>query len=194
VCKATDRSAYHELSITSQRNETIKINYSKGAVQIMKANINNKLYEVKIMNSNYNDHAVEVKILEGTFSGKNTIVEKSDLVTAKYTVKAECSKYQSEDEYERSLTTSNYYRNLDFDLSITSEDEETANYIFDKITNYMESELKEYGFEFARCTGFGQIEDNLYLDTASVNYTHGLMTETKKAIMTVYKEAKKSLR
>lgn len=160
----------------------------------MKAKINNQILRVQIINNNYNDHAVEVKILEGTFSGKCAIVEKADLITSKYTLKAECKKYESEDSYERSLDNSNYYRTLDFDLSVKSEDKETAEYIFDEIASYMELELKEYDFQFARCTSYGEIEDKLYLDTASVEYTHGLMVETKKAIMTAYKEAKKSLR
>lgn len=160
----------------------------------MKANINNKLYKVKVINSNYNNHSIEVKILEGTFAGKCAIVEKSDLVTAKYTVSAKCSKYESEDSYERSLDNSSYYRTLDFDLSVKSEDEETANYIFDKIAEYMESELKEYDFQFARCTSYGEVEDKLYLNTASIDFQHGFMAETKKAIMTSYKEVKKLLR
>lgn len=160
----------------------------------MKANINNQLLEVKVINANYNDHAVEVKILEGVFSGKCAIVEKSDLVTAKYTISFKAEKYESENEYEKTLAWSNNYRTLDFNLEIKSEDEDTANYIFDKIASYMESELKECDFQFARCTGYGDVENNQYIDTASINFVHGQMAETKKNIMTAYKEAKKSLR
>jgi hypothetical protein len=147
--------------------------------------------EVRVINSNYNDHAVEVKILEGTFSGKCAIVEKSDLVVAKYTVKAECKKYESEDSYERSLVTSNYYRTLEFELTIVSEDEQTQDYIYNAISNYMESELQEYDFQFSGCP---IIENGQYFESASVEYVHGQMAEAKKTVMTAYKEAKKSLR
>lgn len=160
----------------------------------MKANINNQILEVEVINSNYNNHSVEVKILEGTFSGKCTIVENSDLVADKYIVSFKANKYESENAYEKTLAWSNNHRTLDFNLEIKSENEDTANYIFDKIANYMESELKsEYGFEFGRCTGYDK-DYQSYVDTASINFEHGFMAEIKKAVMTAYKEAKKSLK
>jgi hypothetical protein len=160
----------------------------------MKANINNQVLTIEVINSNYNNHASEVKILEGTFSGKCAIVENSDLITDKYTVSFKAEKYESENSYEKTLELSNNQRYLDFNLEIKSENEDTANYIFDKIANYIESELKsEYGFEFARCTGYDK-DYQSYVDTASINFEHGFMVETKKAIMTAYKEAKKSLK
>lgn len=157
----------------------------------MKANINNQVLEIEVINSNYNNHASEVKILEGTFTGKKAIVENTDLTIDKYTVSAKCSMYQSEDSYERTLFNSDYSRSLQFELTITSENEDTQNYIFDKIANYMQSEIKECNFQFAGCP---TIESGQYWDCASIDFEHGSMTEIKKAIMATYKEAKKSLK
>jgi len=147
--------------------------------------------EVRVVNANYNDHAVEVQILEGSFKGQRTIVEKSDLVIAKYTVKAECKKYENEDSYKRTLWDSDYHRSLSFELTVTCEDEATQDYIVEKIESYMRKELKEYNFQLSGCP---TIENGQYWDCASVDFQHGFMTEIKKDIMTTYKEAKKLLK
>lgn len=129
-----------------------------------------------------------------TDSEKRVYIQIKNVKLAKYTVSFNTTKYESEDKYARSLERSNYFRTLDFNLTITSENEDTAYYIFNKISSYMESELKEYGFEFSRCTTYGEVESNQFVDTASINFEHGFMAEIKKDIMTAYKEAKKSLR
>jgi hypothetical protein len=160
----------------------------------MKANINNQILDVEVINANYNNHASEVKILEGTFSGKCTIVENTDLVADKYTVSFKSKSYNTESKYERTFELSDNKRYLDFDLTITSENEDTAYYVLNKISSYMEAELKEYNFSFARCAGYGEVESNQFIDTASINFEHGFMAETKKTIMTAYKEAKRLLK
>lgn len=126
-----------------------------------------------------------------TDTEKRVYIQIKSVKLAKYTVSFNTTKYESEDKYSRELINSNYFRTLDFNLTITSEDEDTAYYIFTKISSYMEAELKEYGFEFARCTGYGEVEANQFVDTASINFEHGSMAEIKKAVMTAYKEAKK---
>lgn len=150
-----------------------------------------KELQVEVINTNYNEHAVEVKILEGNFTGKCAIVEKKDLVLDKHSISTKIAKYANEDSYERTLTTSDYRRSLEFELTIKCEDTNTQDYIYSIISNHMEKELDKYDFQFSTCP---TIENGEYWESASVEYTHGSMAEVKKAIMTAYKEAKALLK
>lgn len=106
----------------------------------MKANINNQILRVQIMNDNYNDHSVEVKILEGTFKGKCTIVEQSDLITpAKLTlnqlvklVKSEINVSDLEQNILEELisvdTMETIQYNVNFLVSLNSKEYETFKY------------------------------------------------------------------
>jgi hypothetical protein len=92
------------------------------------------------MNDNYNDHAVEVKILEGTFKGKMTIVEKTDLITpAKMTlnqlvklVKSEISISDLEQNILEELVTIDSLEtiqyNVNFLVSLNNKEYETFKY------------------------------------------------------------------
>ena len=142
--------------------------------------------EVRVVNANYNDHAVEVQILEGSFKGQRTIVEKSDLVIAKYTVKAECKKYENEDSYKRTLWDSDYHRSLSFELTVTCEDEATQDYIVEKINNTEMLSCKKPDGAFYIMINIskmlGKVIDGNKINN-SIDFSNALLNKEKVAII-----------